>query len=370
MEKSEKLESLSNPLSEARKSHGKCKRERRRVLSGLKEILNECLSAFDEKDLALRKMKHKLTKFDAYKSVNRAHKDLHGRISKVRKVVQNVSSGIRCEDNDDEEEENDSEIRRDIARAVSKHLRRSGRGDIADVLIKDQDEKEEDEERKYDRYSNLVKLMNAVENRNLSFLLSWTSENKESIRNGAPYSDIEFRLQSLKFREIAKQNTPTDAILYARTEMRVFCNHASDKMQHLMTSLLFTNEERERRQDDTTWTRIGEEMEKCACRVLKIPHRCPLRTAVQAGVLVMPTLKKFRNVVRDSEYVDTLENLHTSFNDKHSKHTKPGTVQNGNGTTRIFPWSCNYRNNINITPHSCVQFLMSRQVTKRILRCC
>ena len=78
-------------------------------------------------------------------------------------------------------------------------------------------------------------------------------------------------------------------------------------MQHLMTSLLFLNEERERRQDDATWTRIGEEMEKCACRVLNIPHRCPLRTAVQAGVLVMPTLKKFRNVVRDSEYVDTSE---------------------------------------------------------------
>ena len=308
-------------LIEARKSHGKCKRERRRVLSGLKEILRECLDTFDE--LALRKMKHKLTKFDAYKSVNRAHKDLHGRISRVRKVVQSVSvrKGLDSGEDSSIATRDEDTIEPLVERSIVKHLRRTGQRDVADTLLRDHDEKDEEDK---DRFAKLVKLMEACESRDLSFLLRWTSENSDAIRDGALYSDIEFRLQSMKFREIAREKSATDAIQYARTEMRMYCKHAPGKMQELMTSLLFLSssdgeEEEEEKDivnnDDATWTCIREDIRKCACKLMGIPFRCPLRTAVQAGILVTPTLKKFKSVVRDSAYVlfslSFVSNTHT-----------------------------------------------------------
>lgn len=308
------IESVNKLMKKTRVAFQKCKNVRRETLESLDRVVRKsqeklasgtCRGPDDVKGI-LREFKRNVDKTDAYKKVNKLHKQLYASILKLRKGAAEGAEVSCEEDVGSVEKEDDNALHRDshldpneeiMERIIANEMYRTQEFEAVEALADGRycyDKKD----KRGDKFRALAEVLEAVRNRDLPFLLRWVSMNKDAVRNGKAFSEIEFLLLSIEFDRIARETSPTDAIRFARTDMHEFCERCPEKMKALMTSLLFIGDggDEATAVKTTDWSVVERDVRREACRIVGLPIKSRLATTIEAGIAALPTLLKYKKL--------------------------------------------------------------------------
>nr|AAM65529.1 unknown [Arabidopsis thaliana] len=144
-------------------------------------------------------------------------------------------------------------------------------------------------------------ILEAMKERDLGPALKWVASNSDKLKEAK--SDLELKLHSLHFLEIAKDKTSEEAINYARKH---FATYSADsccfpEIQKLMCSLLWNRNLNKSPYSEflspVLWTNAAKELTRQYCILLGESPESPLSVTVAAGSQVLPTFLKYLNVL-------------------------------------------------------------------------
>lgn len=155
-------------------------------------------------------------------------------------------------------------------------------------------------------------ILEAMKKRDLGPALKWVASNSDKLKQAN--SDLELKLHSLHFLEIAQDKDSKEAIDYARKHIITYSDSCFPEIQKLMGSLLWNrNLEKSPYAEflsPALWTNAAKELTQQYCSLLGEPSESPLTVTVTVGSQVLPTFLKYLKVVPDKRQEwQTMEQL-------------------------------------------------------------
>jgi E3 ubiquitin-protein transferase RMND5 len=231
------------------------------------------------------------------------HKDLHGSISKIGKVIDKnfvPDYGNLPQINIIDSEEKNKLLHQ----LICEHLLRNGRIDVADSLVKEADLNEQDiiYKRHFVEMSNVLEKLNEE---NVEAALNWCYKNRSKLKE--INSTLEFNLHRLNFIRLVQQGSTkqTEALKYSRN-FTPFASTCRKEIQRLMGSLLYIHTGLERSPysnylSKELWEDIKDEYIKNNCKLLGLSAECPLNISINAGCKALPPLVNIVQVMQQTQ---------------------------------------------------------------------
>lgn len=241
-------------------------------------------------------------------AISTEHRDLHGAVSKVGKVVdRNFVSDFSALSRATPNEEENIEL---LNKVMAKHYFRQGMDDIAHLLIKESNMPEDQAKEVFESKSNFAEIYNiwkAILNYNLMPALKWADQYSEEL--DAKNSSLQFKLHRLAFLQIQSEGMEfqSDAILYARQNLSKFIVRFEKEVQHLMGTFLYLpsgirNSPYKDLISNEMWTEASYVFLKDSCNILGISKNSALSVIVNAGCTALPSLLNIKQVTNYFKY--------------------------------------------------------------------
>ncbi|KAL3814355.1 hypothetical protein ACJIZ3_015623 [Penstemon smallii] len=180
---------------------------------------------------------------------------------------------------------------------IINHFYREGQFDTADCLIKEASEPEPISLRL--QFQEIHQILEAVKSKNIEPALNWVSANRGKLKDSG--SDLELKLHKSQFIDAMQNQTPLDALKYARSYLSPFASRHMKEVQKLMASLCWAGKL------DTCpyaplvppnhWEKLVDDLMKTFCDSIGQSFRNPLKVAVAAGIQGLPTFLKMAEVM-------------------------------------------------------------------------
>ncbi|CAH2076145.1 unnamed protein product [Thlaspi arvense] len=186
-----------------------------------------------------------------------------------------------------------------VNQIIANFFYRQGMFEIGDCFVAETGESECSTRQPF---MEMYRILEAMKERNLEPALSWAAANSEKLKQAR--SDLELRLRSLHFLEIAQGKNSEEAIIYARKHISVFADSLQET-QKLVCSLLWSGKL------DTSpyseflspalWDNAVKELTRQYCNLLGESSESPLSITMTAGTQTLPVLLKYMNVMANKK---------------------------------------------------------------------
>ena len=232
------------------------------------------------------------------------HKDLHGLISKIGKVIDKnfvpeYGNVPQMNIIDTVEKKNS------LHQLICEHLYRSGRIEVSDCLIKEATLNESESELKKEPFVKLDFILSKLRDRDVGAALDWCHQNGHKLKEINSF--LEFNLHRLNFIKLIQQGAKfqVEALKYARN-FTLFADRSQKEIQRLMGSLLYINTGLQNSPyscylNPDMWNDIEEEFVKDACKLMGLSIECPLSVCVHAGCKALPALVNILQVMQQTQ---------------------------------------------------------------------
>ncbi|CAH8273958.1 unnamed protein product [Arabidopsis lyrata] len=225
-----------------------------------------------------------------------AEKELHAALTKYPKVLEkqlnpDISKAYR------NNVEFDTHI---VNQIIANFFYRQGMFDIGDCLVAETGESECSTRQSF---VEMYRILEAMKRRDLEPALNWAVSNSDKLKQAR--SDLEMKLHSLHFLEIAQGKNSKEAINYARKHIATFADSCLPEIQKLMCSLLW-NRKLDRSPyseflSPALWNNAVKELTRQYCNLLGESSESPLSITVKAGTQALPVLLKYMNVMANKK---------------------------------------------------------------------
>ncbi|CAN8287766.1 unnamed protein product [Cochlearia groenlandica] len=195
-----------------------------------------------------------------------------------------------------------------VNEVIAKFFYRQGMFDVGDSFVS---ESEGTETSSRKAYVEMYTMLEALKRRDLEPALNWAGLNSDKLKQAN--SDLEVKLHSLRFLEIAQNETAREALNYAREHITAFTDLSL--IQKLMGSLLWSGKLEESPYTEfvspSLWTNAVNELTKQYCNILGESDKSPLSVTVSAGSQALPPLLKYMSLMVNNKRQDwsTMEQL-------------------------------------------------------------
>lgn len=279
-----------------------------RTLENLLESINELMKTENEQTLnansSIQIQKSKEQIKDFIKKYSDKHKDLHGFISKIGKVIdKNFIAEYGNLPQTNVIDTPDKKIL--LHQVICENLFRTGRIDVSDILIQEASLNESESESKKKPFIKINHIIQKIREKDVQPALEWCQSNSEKLKQ--INSPLEFNLHRLNFLKLVQQGSikQSEALKYSRnfTSFAVKCQK---EIQRLMGSLLYINTGLKNSPyssylNPDLWDDIEEEFIKSSCKLLGLSIECPLSIAVKAGCKALPALINIVQVMQQTQ---------------------------------------------------------------------
>lgn len=230
------------------------------------------------------------------------HKDLHGTISKIGKVIDKnfISEFGNLPQIDIIETVEKKNLLNQI---ICEHFLRRGRTDVADALV--QDASIDSNDFKKQSFIEMDFILEKIRAKDLQPALDWCNRNREKLKE--INSSLEFNLHRLNFIKLIEQGAKFqhEALKYSRN-FTPFALTCKKEIQRLMASLLYLNSGLELSPYSTllnadAWDDIEEEFIKNVCKLMGLSVECPLAVCINAGCKALPALINIVQVMQQTQ---------------------------------------------------------------------
>ncbi|KAL9289508.1 Protein RMD5 [Arabidopsis thaliana] len=233
-------------------------------------------------------------------------KELHAALTKYPKVLEkqlnpDISKAYR------HNVEFDTHI---VNQIIANFFYRQGMFDIGDCFVAETGESECSTRQSF---VEMYRILEAMKRRDLEPALNWAVSNSDKLKEAR--SDLEMKLHSLHFLEIARGKNSKEAIDYARKHIATFADSCLPEIQKLMCSLLWNRKLDKSPYSEflspALWNNAVKELTRQYCNLLGESSESPLSITVTAGTQALPVLLKYMNVVMANKKLDwqTMEQL-------------------------------------------------------------
>lgn len=241
---------------------------------------------------------------DFVKKYSDKHKDLHGSISKIGKVIdKNFIPDFGNLPQHNIIDTNEKKLL--LHQVICEHLYRNGHIDVSDCLIKEAELNEQEAEFKKKPFIKMNYILKKLKEKEVAPALEWCSQNAEKLRENNSF--LEFNLHRLNFIKLIQQGSKKqiDALCYSR-KFQPFGYKCSREIQKLMTSLLYVSTGLENSPysaylNSELWDDIEEEFIKNACKLMGLSIECPLNICIHAGCKALPALINIVQVMQQTQ---------------------------------------------------------------------
>ncbi|KAG2319113.1 hypothetical protein Bca4012_054633 [Brassica carinata] len=259
-------------------------------------------SQFDHNRSILADAKKTLTENSPLTQLEVTERELNVALTKYPKVLEkqlnsDVSKAYRTS------VEFDTRV---VNQIIANFFYRQGMFDIGDSFLAEAGDESECTTR--ESFVEMHQIVEAMEKRReLGLALNWATLNSEKLKQSR--SDLEMKLHSLRFLEIAKDQSSQEAINYARKHFPVHADSSLHEIQKLTCSLLWRNRNLEHSPysellSPSRWNDAVRELTRQYCNLLGESSESALSTAVTAGTQALPVLLKYMNVMAASKKLD------------------------------------------------------------------
>ncbi|XP_022662303.1 protein RMD5 homolog A-like [Varroa jacobsoni] len=234
------------------------------------------------------------------------HRDLHGTVSKVGKVIdKNFISDFAATSKEGVFEDEKSQAM--VNQVVCEHFLRKGYLDIAEELVREANIQLPQNYR--EPFTELNRILDSLRRRDLQPALEWVNLHRE--RLNAQNSELELKLHRLQFvRLLVGGATSAEVVAYARQHLQQLAERHKKDIQTLMGCLLFTcttdrqalaNSPYGHLLDSALWTDICQVFSRDACTLLGLSVESPLSVCVNAGCTAVPSLLSIKQVMQQRQ---------------------------------------------------------------------
>ncbi|XP_015782971.1 protein RMD5 homolog A isoform X1 [Tetranychus urticae] len=239
---------------------------------------------------------------DTISQVAMNHREIHGAVSKVGKVLdKNFISNYSHLTSDTFKQEGLNPYL--LNQAIIEHFLRQGMLEIGEELMREA--KISVPEEKKNPFSELNDILAGLKKHNVKPALEWIKANKEKL--GDRHTQLEFKLHRLQFIEYLRQGVhkQKEMIEYARQNFQSFADDHEKEMQSLMGSLVFlksgiAQSPYSHLLDPINWNEICDIFTRDACSLLGMSVESPLSVTFNAGTIALPALLNLRQVMLQS----------------------------------------------------------------------
>lgn len=185
-----------------------------------------------------------------------------------------------------------------VNQIIANFFYRQGMFDVGDCFLVETGDESECSTR--ESFFEMHRIVEAMEKRReLGPALNWATSNSEKLKQAR--SDLEMKLHSLRFLEIARDQTSQEAINYARKHMAGFADSSLYEIQKLICSLLWSRNLEHSPYSDllapSRWNDAVRELTRQYCNLLGESSESALSTTLAAGTQALPVLLKYMNVM-------------------------------------------------------------------------
>lgn len=225
-----------------------------------------------------------------------AEKELHVALTKYPKVLEkqlnpDISKAYR------NNVEFDTHI---VNQIIANFFYRQGMFDIGDCFVAETGESECSTRQSF---MEMYRILEAMKSRDLEPALNWAVSNSDKLKQAR--SDLELKLHSLHFLEIAQGKNSQEAINYARKHIAIFADSSLPEIQKLVCSLLWNNNLQKSPYSEflspALWNNAVKELTRQYCNLLGESSESPLSITVTAGTQTLPVLLKYMNVMANKK---------------------------------------------------------------------
>lgn len=171
-----------------------------------------------------------------------------------------------------------------VNQIIANFFYRQGMFDVGDCFLVETGDESECSTR--ESFFEMHRIVEAMEKRReLGPALNWATSNSEKLKQAR--SDLEMKLHSLRFLEIARDQTSQEAINYARKHMAGFADSSLYEIQKLICSLLWSRNLEHSPYSDllapSRWNDAVRELTRQYCNLLGESSESALSTTLAAG---------------------------------------------------------------------------------------
>ncbi|KAJ0233481.1 Protein RMD5 [Hirschfeldia incana] len=193
-----------------------------------------------------------------------------------------------------------------INQIIANFFYRQGMFDIGDSFVTESGDDDESECSTRQSFVEMHQIVEAMKRREIEPARNWAIENSEKLKRSR--SDLEMKLHSLRFLEIARDQNSQEAINYARQHFHLHADSSLYEIQKLTCSLLWSRNLEHSPYSEllspSRWNDAVRELTRQYCYSLGESYESGLSATVTAGTQALPVLLKYMNVMAASKKVD------------------------------------------------------------------
>ncbi|XP_010526690.1 PREDICTED: protein RMD5 homolog A-like [Tarenaya hassleriana] len=249
-------------------------------------------------------LKKKLQEIAPISQLEASQKELNVALSKFPKILEktlNPDISKACRN-----VEFDTHI---VNQIIASFFYRQGMFEIGDCFIAETGEAECSARQSF---MEMYQILEAMKKRDLGPALNWAALNSEKLKQAR--SDLEMKLHSLHFLEIAQDKNSNEALNYARKHIATFADSCLPEIQKLMCSLLWNRKLDKSPYSEflspALWYNAVKELTRQYCNLIGESYESPLSVTVAAGTQALPPLLKYKSLmVNKKQDWQTMEQL-------------------------------------------------------------
>ncbi|XP_021717203.1 protein RMD5 homolog A-like [Chenopodium quinoa] len=266
--------------------------------------LDQNLTVPEDHKSILRDLKSKLSDYGSEKELENSQKELNLHLNKSQKLLEKVLNPYISKGN----RKIDFDVQT-INQIIIDHLFFKGLFDVGDCLSKEAVVPEVNVLRS--QFFEMSQILEALHIENLQPAFNWVSANHEKLRENG--SSLELKLHQVRYVELLKQGSQTDALNYARSNLAPLATLHMDEVKKLMACLLWIGKLDKcpywEKLAMTNWKELADELLQQFCVLLGRSCRPPLAVAVEAGSEALPILLKLVNLMAVKQDWQGMEEL-------------------------------------------------------------
>ncbi|CAH8263133.1 unnamed protein product [Arabidopsis lyrata] len=290
------LKNVKDAFDRVAKKQKLCYSKTQEVVDRLSQEINKALDTIheDNHESVVADLKKTFEEISPINQLEASQKEVNGALTKYPKALDktlnpDISTAYRNIEFD----------RHTVHQIIAQFFYRQGMYEIGDSFVSEIGEPELVESSVTKAFMEMNMILEAMGKRDLGPALKWVASNSEKIKEAK--SDLELKLHSLHFLEIAKDKNSKEAINYARKHFAAYSDSCLPEIQKLMCSLLWNRNLVKSPYSDflspVLWTNAAKELTRQYCKLLGESSESPLSVTVAAGSQVLPTFLKYLTVM-------------------------------------------------------------------------
>lgn len=284
------------------------------IIADVVQLLNEISDTLKQKcqakDSALTENQIKVISENLHRineklqRISAEHRELHGTVSKVGKVVdKNFVSDFTATNRIDALQDEQNMML--LNKVIAKHYFRQGMDEIAQTLIRESNMQPEVAQEVFESegsFAEIYKIWKSIQKYDLRPALEWSAKYSNELVE--KHSSLEFKLHKLAFLQIVSRGIEAqrEAITYARNNFSKFVDRFGSEIPNLMGTFIYLpngieNSPYKHLISPEMWTEASYTFLKDACHTLGITKNSALSVVINAGCTALPALLNIKQVM-------------------------------------------------------------------------